>query len=73
MSEFNIQRFRYTWKGEWQAGEEYKRDDVVSLSGKSYVCLITHTASQRFQDDLNRILPGSEPPQPEPRWVLISR
>lgn len=72
MTEFAIERFRYTWKGEWESGESYKRDDVVSLNGKSYVCLITHTASTNFLDDLNRILPGSVPPQPEPRWVLMT-
>jgi len=72
MTEFAIERFRYTWLGEWEPGTEYKRDDVVSLNGKSYVCLITHTASTNFLDDLNRILPGSEPPQPEPRWVLMT-
>ena len=72
MTEFKIERFRYTWKGEWQSGESYQRDDVVSLAGKSYVCLVTHTASQTFQDDLNAILEGSDPPQLEPRWVLMT-
>jgi len=72
MTEFKIERFRYTWKGEWESGESYQRDDVVSLAGKSYVCLVTHTSSQRFQDDLNAVLQGSDPPQLEPRWVLMT-
>ena len=73
MTEFAIERFRYTWKGIWTPGENYKRDDAVSVNGKSYVCLITHTASQVFSNDLNAILPGSVPPQPQPRWVLMTQ
>jgi len=72
MSEFKIQRLSYTWKGEWNSGNFYQRDDVVSLNGSSYVCLIGHTASQNFTDDLNAILPQSDPPQLEPRWVLMA-
>ena len=73
MSEFKTGRLSYNFIGPWQAGTEYNRDDVVSLSGKSYVCLIGHTASAVFSDDLNAILPGSVPPQPQPRWVLMTR
>ena len=72
MTEFRIQRFRYNWQGTWQPNTEYKRDDVVGLSGKSYVCLETHTSSPTFQTDLNAILPGSTPPQPAPKWVLMT-
>src|SRR6056297_1918390 len=72
MSEFKIERLSYAWKGEWQAGESYKRDDVVSLSGKSYVCIETHTADASFLNDLNAILPESDPPQIQPRWVLMT-
>jgi len=72
MSEFKIQRLSYTWKGEWSPGEEYKRDDVVSLNGKSYVCLEGHTADSNFLNDLNAILPQSDPPQIQPRWVLMT-
>jgi len=72
MTEFAIERLTYTWKGEWSAGNSYQRDDVVSLNGSSYVCLIRHTASQNFTDDLDAVLPQSDPPQPEPRWVLMA-
>ena len=72
MSEFKIQRLSYTWKGEWTPGEEYQRDDVVSLNGKSYVCLEGHTADSNFLNDLNAILPQSDPPQIIPRWVLMT-
>jgi len=72
MTEFRIQRFRYNWQGDWQPNTSYKRDDVVGLSGKSYVCLETHTSSPTFQTDLNAVLPGSTPPQPAPKWVLMT-
>jgi len=71
MTEFAIERLTYTWKGEWNSGNFYQRDDVVSLNGSSYVCLVGHTASQNFTDDLNAVLPQSDPPQLQPRWVLM--
>ena len=72
MAEFRLERFKYTWKGEWTAGVAYKRDDVVRVSGKSYVCVIGHVASGAFRTDLDAILPGSVPPQAQPKWVVMT-
>jgi len=72
MAEFKLDRFKYNWRGEWTAATEYKRDDIVRLNGKSYVCVVTHTANAIFRDDLNAILPGSNPPQPQPKWVVMT-
>jgi chitodextrinase len=72
MTEFAIERFTYTWKGEWEPEGNYKRDDVVFLNGKSYVCIETHTASTIFSDDLNAVIPDSDPPQLKPKWVLMT-
>ena len=72
MAEFKVERLSYLWKGEWQPGQEYKRDDVISLNGKSYVCLIGHTADSAFSNDLNAVVPGTVPPQINPRWVLMT-
>ena len=52
MAEFKLERFKYNWRGDWAAGTEYKRDDVIRLGGKSYVCLVKHTASSIFASDL---------------------
>ena len=71
MAEFKIERFKYNWKGEWAPNTEYLKDDVVYISGKSYVCLTGHTSASLFNDDLTRILPGSEPPVPDPYWVVM--
>lgn len=72
MAEFILDRFKYNWKGPWVGGTNYNRDDIIRYGGKSYVCLISHTADSNFYTDLNAILPGSSPPQPQPRWVLMT-
>ncbi len=70
MSEFKLERFKYNWKGQWSGGTSYNRDDVVNVGGRTYVCLVTHTADADFNTDLDAIVPGSNPPQPAPKWVL---
>jgi len=72
MAEFKLNRFKYIWKGPWQNGLSYNRDDIVRVNGVTYVCVITHTASDSFRDDLYAILPGSSPPQPAPKWVVMT-
>ena len=72
MAEFKLDRFKYRWRGDWTAGTAYRRDDVVRVNGKSYVCVIGHVASGAFRTDLNAILPGSIPPQPQPRWIVMT-
>jgi hypothetical protein len=44
----------------------------VRVSGKSYVCIIGHVASGSFRTDLDAILPGSVPPQPQPKWAVMT-
>ena len=72
MAEFKLERFKYDWKGDWTTGTAYRRDDVIRVNGKSYVCIITHVASATFAADLTAILPGSVPPQPQPKWVVMT-
>ena len=72
MAEFKLERFKYTWKGDWTTDTSYRRDDVVRLNGKSYVCVITHVSSSKFRDDLEAILLGSVPPQLQPKWVVMT-
>ena len=72
MAEFKLERFKYNWKGAWVTGTAYKRDDVVRVGGKSYVCILTHAASSTFRADLDAILPGSVPPQALPRWTVMT-
>ena len=72
MAEFKLDRFKYNWRGDWATGTDYKRDDVVRVNGFSYVCIISHTGSALFATDLNAILPDSNPPQPQPKWVVMT-
>jgi len=72
MAEFKLDRFKYNWRGEWQPGEEYTRDDIIRINGRSYVCLISHISKAVFAEDLEAILPDSDPPQPEPKWVVMT-
>ena len=71
MAEFKLNRFKYTWRGDWSTGTDYNRDDIVRVGGKSYVCLETHTADASFFNDLNYILPDSEPPLAQPKWTVM--
>ena len=72
MAEFRLERFKYNWKGDWTSGASYKRDDIVRVNGKSYVCIITHVSSNTFGADLLATLPGSNPPQPQPKWTVMT-
>ena len=70
MAEFRIGQFRYTWLGPWITGTAYKRDDVVSYGGSSYVCIRTHTADDNFYSDLNFVFPGDT--APSPAWIIMT-
>jgi hypothetical protein len=72
MAEFKLDRFKFNWRGDWSTATEYKRDDVVRVNGKSYVCIVGHTASPQFTTDLDYILPGSTPPLPQPKWSVMT-
>ncbi len=70
MSEFKISRIRFKWKGPWITGTAYTKDDIVQYGGKSYVCLIGHTAAADFNTDLENINTQTVPNTPAPRWEL---
>jgi len=63
MAEFKLGRIRFVWKGEWNSGNEYYKDDVVSFNGKSFICVIGHTSAEDFSDDFN-ITPS--------KWNLVA-
>lgn len=72
MAEFRIDKFKYNWKGDWSSGTEYKRDDIARINGRSYVCIKGHTSAGDFGSDLNATIPNSDPPQPDPRWIVMT-
>ena len=67
-SEFKIGRLRFNWKGSWNPTTVYSRDDVIGYQGKTYVCLLPHTAGSNFSNDLNFVTPeGANTPY----WNLV--
>jgi len=70
-AEFKISRLKYNWRGAWSAATVYNPDDVVSLSGKVYTCLVRHTSVVDFYDDLN-FYNTDTPPLLVPRWQLTA-
>ena len=72
MAEFKLDRFKYRWRGNWAASTDYKRDDIVRINGKSYVCRAAHTSSPAFRTDQEAVVPGSNPPIPDPKWVVMT-
>ncbi len=67
MAEFKLGRIRFVWQGEWNLSTSYVVDDIVTIGGKSYICVRNHTAGVTdgtFAGDLN--IPGA------PKWELVS-
>jgi hypothetical protein len=53
MAEFKLGRLRFVWKGAWVTATSYVKDDVIRYGGKSYVCLVGHTAAANFYTDFD--------------------
>jgi len=63
MAEFKLGRIKFVYQGAWTPGTSYVVDDVVTVGGKTYICIITNTSSSLFSTDLNNITPY---------WTLIA-
>ena len=70
MANFKLDRFKYTWRGQWSTATDYIRDDVVSYGGSSFVCISAHTADTLFSTDLNNQDQTNN--VPAPRWVKMT-
>ena len=69
MADFNLDRIRFTWKGDWTVSTSYVKDDIVRHQGKSYVCLIGHESNPNTIDpDLNHT---NDLGVPNPKWELM--
>ena len=51
MAEFKLGRIKFVYQGAWTTGTSYVVDDVVTVNGKTYICVISHTASSLFATD----------------------
>jgi hypothetical protein len=63
MAEFKLGRIRFVWQGEWDATTSYVPDDVVSVGGQTYICVIPHTSAALFETDRSAI---------PSKWNLVS-
>ena len=83
MTQFRIDRIRFTWKGVWTQSTFYTKDDIVQYGGKSYVCLVGHTSTTQtsttvngvttntgFYSDLYQVNTTVTPNVPNPYWQL---
>ena len=55
MAEFKLGRIRFIWKNNWATSTSYLKDDIGRYGGKTYVCVIGHTAAADFYTDLNHV------------------
>ena len=63
MAEFKLGRIKFVYQGTWQTGHTYVPDDVVTVGGKSYICVVGHSSSPNFVTDLTA---GT------PKWNLMA-
>lgn len=55
MAEFKLGRIKFVWKGAWTTATTYYVDDVIRHGGKTFICVIGHTAAGSFYTDLNNV------------------
>jgi len=53
MAEFKLGRIKFVYQGAWATTTAYAVDDVVTVGGKTYICVVSHTSSALFGTDLN--------------------
>ena len=55
MAEFKLGRLRFVWKSDWVTGTTYFKDDIVAYGGKTFLCVVGHTAAADFYTNLDNI------------------
>lgn len=55
MAEFKLGRIKFVWKNDWVTGTTYYKDDIVAYGGKTYLCVVGHTAAADFYTDLDNV------------------
>ena len=52
MAEYKLGRIKPVYQGAWASGGSYVVDDIVTVGGKTYICVVSNTASSSFNTDL---------------------
>ena len=55
MAEFKLGRLRFVWKDQWTTGDTYYKDDIIAYGGKTFLCVVGHTAAADFYTDLDNV------------------
>jgi hypothetical protein len=55
MAVFKLGRIRFIWKSNWVTATAYVADDVIRYGGKTYICVVNHTADANFYNDLTAL------------------
>ena len=53
MAEFKLGRIKFVYKSGWITGTSYVVDDVVTVGGKTYICVLSHSSSALFNTDVS--------------------
>jgi hypothetical protein len=53
MAEFKLGRIKFVYQGAWAPSVAYVVDDVVTVGGKTYICVTSNTSSSIFGTDFN--------------------
>ena len=53
MAEFKLGRIKFVYQGAWASSVAYVVDDVVTVGGKTYICVQSNTSSSIFTTDFN--------------------
>jgi len=53
MAEFKLGRIKFVYKSGWTTGTSYVVDDVVTVGGKTYICVLSHSSAALFNTDLS--------------------
>ena len=48
ITSINLGKIKFNWRGLWEDGVAYVKDDVVRYNGSSYVCITGHTSVPSF-------------------------
>ncbi|MDC4367954.1 hypothetical protein OHV40_17375, partial [Acinetobacter baumannii] len=53
VNDFKTRYYALSLRGDWESSTQYQVKDLVFVNNITYICLVDHTSSSNFQDDLN--------------------
>ncbi|SUU42228.1 sialidase [Acinetobacter baumannii] len=53
LEDLKVRYLSLSLRGDWEPSTQYQVKDLVFVNNITYICLVDHTSSSNFQDDLN--------------------